>query len=187
MFRLQIKEFLDNVCERIKYKPIRVEIREELENHIEEKKEMYIEYGLEEKQAEERAVEQMGNAEEIGKKLDKIHKPRLDWKTVLFVLVLVVIGIIVYYLRQKYYDTSWLGKLSEREKLRIDIINVLNYVKYIGIAFALLILVRFIDYRKLRKYSKMFYVVATAMARNMCDVLYFRCRHFSNIWNWQFI
>lgn len=175
MFRLQIKEFLDNVYERIKYKPIRVEIREELENHIEEKKEMYIEYGLEEKQAEERAVEQMGNAEEIGKKLDKIHKPRLDWKTLLFVLVLVVIGIIVYYLRQKYYDTSWLGKLSEGEKLRLDIKYVLSYVKYIGVAFGALFLVRLIDYRKLHKYSNVFYIIATVMARNVCDVWYSRC------------
>lgn len=172
---MQIKEFLDNVYERIKYKPIRVEIREELENHIEEKKEMYIEYGLEEKQAEERAVEQMGNAEEIGKKLDKIHKPRLDWKTLLFVLVLVVIGIIVYYLRQKYYDTSWLGKLSEGEKLRLDIKYVLSYVKYIGVAFGALFLVRLIDYRKLHKYSNVFYIIATVMARNVCDVWYSRC------------
>lgn len=172
---MQIKEFLDNVCERIKYKPIRVEIREELENHIEEKKEMYIEYGLEEKQAEERAVEQMGNAEEIGKKLDKIHKPRLDWKTLLFVLVLVIIGIIVYYLRQKYYDTSWLGKLSEGEKLRLDIKYVLSYVKYIGVAFGALFLVRLIDYRKLHKYSNVFYIIATVMARNVCDVWYSRC------------
>lgn len=115
---MQIKEFLDNVCERIKYKPIREEIREELENHIEEKKEMYIEYGLEEKQAEERAVEQMGNAEEIGKKLDKVHKPRMDWKVVLFVIALVAIGVAVYYLRQRYYDTYWPRKNKWGRKVK---------------------------------------------------------------------
>lgn len=104
---MQINEFLDNVCEKIRYKPIRGEIREELENHIEEKKDMYIEYGVEEKLAEEKAIEQMGDAEEIGAKLDKIHKPRLDWKTLVFVLALVAIGIVVYYLRQKYYNTYW--------------------------------------------------------------------------------
>ena len=42
MFHLQIKEFLNTVCEQIKYKPIRNSISEELENHIEESKENYI-------------------------------------------------------------------------------------------------------------------------------------------------
>ena len=56
MFHLQIKEFLNTVCEQIKYKPIRNSISEELENHIEESKENYIRDGLEEKEAEEKAI-----------------------------------------------------------------------------------------------------------------------------------
>ena len=63
MFCLKISEFLDNVCEQIRYKPIRVEISRELENHIEEQKESYILYGLSKE-----------DAEEIGKSLNKIHK-----------------------------------------------------------------------------------------------------------------
>ena len=54
MFHLQIKEFLNNVCEQIKYKPIRNEIAEELENHIKEAKENYIQEGIEEIEAEEK-------------------------------------------------------------------------------------------------------------------------------------
>ena len=57
---MQIKEFLNNVCEQIKYKPIRSEISEELENHIKESKENYIIEGLDEKVAEEKAIKQMG-------------------------------------------------------------------------------------------------------------------------------
>ena len=33
---MQIKDFLNSVCEQIKYKPIRESISEELKNHIEE-------------------------------------------------------------------------------------------------------------------------------------------------------
>ena len=51
---MQTKEFLNNVCEQIKYKPIRNSISEELENHIEESKENYIEEGMQEKEAEEK-------------------------------------------------------------------------------------------------------------------------------------
>ena len=36
VFHLQTNEFLNKVCEQIKYKPIRNEISQELENHIEE-------------------------------------------------------------------------------------------------------------------------------------------------------
>ena len=39
MFHLQINEFLNSVCEQIKYKPIRNTIAEELKDHIEDKKE----------------------------------------------------------------------------------------------------------------------------------------------------
>ena len=80
MFYLQIKEFLDNICEQIKYKPIRAEISEEIENHLKEAKENLVLEGMEEQKAEQEAIKQMGNAEEIGKKLNKIHKPKMEWK-----------------------------------------------------------------------------------------------------------
>ena len=85
-----INEFLNNVCEKIKYKPIRNEISEELKNHIDEQKEVFIQSGIEENVAEEKAIENMGNAEELGKKLNKIHRPKLDWKLVLLILILLV-------------------------------------------------------------------------------------------------
>ena len=85
---MQTKEFLNTVCEQIKYKPIRNSISEELENHIEESKENYIQEGLEEKKQKKKAIIQMGDAEEIGKRLNKIHKPKLDWKLVIISLIM---------------------------------------------------------------------------------------------------
>ena len=58
---MQIKEFLNSVCEQIKYKPITEEISDELQNHIEEQKEYYIEKGMNEKEAEAKSINQMGN------------------------------------------------------------------------------------------------------------------------------
>lgn len=63
-------EFLNNVCEKIKYKPIRSEIFEELKNHIEEQKDELIQNGTEEKIAEETVIQNMGNAEELGKNIN---------------------------------------------------------------------------------------------------------------------
>ena len=95
VFLLQIKEFLNSVCEQIKYKPIRESISEELKNHIEELKENYIKEGLEEKVAEEKAINQMGDAEEIGKRLNKIHRQILDWKLVIIALILICFGFLI--------------------------------------------------------------------------------------------
>lgn len=72
---MQINEFLNSVCEQIKYKPIRNTIAEELKDHIEDKKEELIEMGQNEEEAEKNAVEQMGDAEIIGKELNKVHRP----------------------------------------------------------------------------------------------------------------
>ena len=70
---MQINEFLNSVCEQIKYKPIRNTIAEELKDHIEDKKEELIEMGQNEEEAEKNAVEQMGDAEIIGKELKINH------------------------------------------------------------------------------------------------------------------
>ena len=67
---MDTKEFLNGVCKEIKYTPARKDIAEELETHIEEIKEEYLKSGVIENEAEEKAILQMGEAEEIGKKLN---------------------------------------------------------------------------------------------------------------------
>lgn len=86
---MNIKEFLYKVCNEIKYIPIRKSISEELELHIQDIKENYINNGMQEVEAEEKAISQMGVAEDIGKALNKIHKPKLDWMLLLLILILV--------------------------------------------------------------------------------------------------
>ena len=49
---MDIKHFLDKVCNEIKYKPVRSGISEELKLHIQEIKEDYQNQGMEEKKAE---------------------------------------------------------------------------------------------------------------------------------------
>ena len=95
MFHLQTKEFLSKVCEQIKYKPIRSEISEELENHIQELKESYIQEGIQEYEAEEKAITQMGQAEEIGKRLNKIHKPKMNLQLLMLTLILLGFGFLL--------------------------------------------------------------------------------------------
>lgn len=138
---MQTKEFLDKVCEQIKYKPIRNEISEELESHIKESKENYIQEGIEENKAEEKAIIQMGGAEEIGKKLNKIHKPKMNWQLLILVLILLVFGFLV-----SYIDGTDNWKLN------------LIYTMLSTIPF---LLIYFFDYRKIQKHSYLIYCIAT--------------------------
>lgn len=145
---MQIKEFLNTVCEQIKYKPIRNSISEELENHIEESKENYIEEGMQEEEAEEKAIVQMGNAEEIGKKLNKIHKPKLDWKLLIILIVLLGFGFLVAFTRE-----------TKIVSYKFDFIA--RYISSAIVGGILSIFIYFIDYTKIKKYSNIFYIIAT--------------------------
>lgn len=149
---MQIKEFLNNVCEQIKYKPIRENIAEELENHIEEAKEDYIREGIKENVAEEKAIEQMGEAKEIGKKLNKIHRPKLDWKLLLIVAILMCFGFLVVLIRinnglDGYVSTSSIGK----------------YITFLVIGIFLGTIIYLFDYRNLSGYSNIIYLIATGL------------------------
>lgn len=157
---MKIKEFLDNVCEEIKYKPIRNEICEELKNHIEEKKENYIEEGFKEELAEEKAIEQMGNAEIIGKKLNRIHRPKLDWKLLLIILIMISFGFIIASTRANNYDM-----------LENDIYSnmISKYISCIILGLVFSFIIYYINYKKICKYSFVVYIIASIM--NMIAIL----------------
>lgn len=144
---MKINTFLEKVCEEIKYKPVRQAISEELEEHLLEIKEEKIrEENLTEELAEEQATEQMGEPEVIGKQLNEIHKPKLDWRLLCLLAILMFYGIInIFY------------KVNEGSR---DIGNTILYI--IG-GIAVGTGLYFFDYRKLQKYSNVIYLIATGM------------------------
>ena len=149
---MQIKEFLNSVCEQIKYKPIRESIAEELKSHIDESKKNYIQEGLEERIAEEKAIKQMGEAQEIGKKLNKIHKPKLDWKLILILIILLCFSGLVVFIKSRN-DINLFGIEGE---------SIKKFVKFIIIGMVLSIPIYFVNYTKIRKYSNLLYLLATS-------------------------
>ena len=153
---MRTREFLNDVCKRIKYKPANKPIAEELEGHIEDLKSEYICKGYSEEVAEEKAVEQMGDAKQIGKKLNKIHRPKLDWITLFFTLGFIWFG--GQFLSLFYPEHWWDPREPE---------YFTNHYKlsYIGLVFGVLftIFIYFYDYRKICKHSKVLYILATAL------------------------
>ena len=160
---MQINEFLNSVCEQIKYKPIRNTISEELKNHIEDKKEELIENGQNEQEAEENAVEQMGDAKLIGKELNKVHKPRLDWKLLIILIILLVFGFLVSYIITLNEETEMMKYIKQNVAEYITTNYMLKYIMYLTIGLVIGIAVYFYDYKRLKNKSLILYGIATAV------------------------
>lgn len=154
---MDIKGFLNKVCQEIKYEPARKGISEELELHIQDIKENHMNNGIQEIEAEEKAVSQMGVPEEIGKKLNKIHRPKLDWKLLILILILMGFGLLVSILREPLMNDSYIE----------------STVFYMLIGIGLSIGVYFCDYKKMKKYSNLIYLVASIIM--ILPILGFNC------------
>ena len=138
---MDAKEFLKKVCQEIKYKPANKYISEEIEGHIQDIKNEYLCKGYTEKEAEEKAVKQMGDAKLIGKKLNKIHRPKLDWKILILIAILIGFKIII-------TNNNWLQTRS---------------IKYIVIGLIIGVIIYFFDYRKTKRYANLIYFGATGI------------------------
>lgn len=94
---MQSKEkdrFLEEVLSQVKFPFDRADIREELEHHIYDRFDYYINQGIDFEEAETMAVSNMGDAKIIGKALNKEHNPLVGWMlgiTNVFIVILVII------------------------------------------------------------------------------------------------
>ena len=89
----KIDKFLSRVCRYIKNKEVHKEVCEELKSHIYEIVEEYEESGLTEEEAINKAIERMGNPNDIGEKLNKVHKPKIDWINIGLITIMMLIGL----------------------------------------------------------------------------------------------
>lgn len=160
---MQINEFLNSVCEQIKYKPIRNTIAEELKDHIEDKKEELIEMGQNEEEAEKNAVEQMGDAEIIGKELNKVHRPRLDWKLLIILVVLLIFGFVISYIITENEHTEMMQYMKEGVSEYITTNYMIKYVCFVGLGFAIGVIIYFCDYERIKNKPLILYIIATVV------------------------
>ena len=160
---MQINEFLNSVCEQIKYKPIRNTIAEELKDHIEDKKEELIEMGQNEEEAEKNAVEQMGDAEIIGKELNKVHRPRLDWKLLIILVVLLIFGFVISYIITENEHTEMMQNMKEGVSEYITTNYMIKYVCFVGLGFTIGVIIYFCDYERIKNKPLILYIIATVV------------------------
>ena len=91
------RQFLEAVTEQIRFEKAREMISDELENHIEDQKEAFMSEGISETESYQKAIEDMGDPVEVGISLDRIHRPKMEWKMILLVLGLSILGLFFQY------------------------------------------------------------------------------------------
>lgn len=83
------------VTDRVRFRPDRRAIARELRGHYEDRLAALTAAGMPEDAAKDRALRAMGDAEEIGRALDRCHKPGLGWCWQLSRAVLLVLACFV--------------------------------------------------------------------------------------------
>jgi hypothetical protein len=88
-----LEQFLADVDEQIQYRPMHAAVNEELRAHVEDKAALYMDYGVEENQAYDRAVREMGDASAIGISMNEAHHLRTAKPLLILILILTALGI----------------------------------------------------------------------------------------------
>ena len=87
-----IREYLDTVQEQIRWKRVRLVVARELEQHLTDQRDAFLEEGTAPEEAERLAVEEMGDPVTVGTELDRIHRPKPQWGLLTATLVLALLG-----------------------------------------------------------------------------------------------
>ncbi|MED0971599.1 FtsW/RodA/SpoVE family cell cycle protein [Bacillus paramycoides] len=135
------ERFLKEVTTHIKSKEAKSFVATELDFHLKQAKGMWIEKGLSEEVAEDKAVEQMGNPIKLGQELNKLHKPKVDW--FLIVLLLAAMGL------------GFLPVLAFGYTNDVIMNKVIFAILGVVTAFGMML----IDYRKLERRGWLFYTI----------------------------
>lgn len=138
------EDYLELMKDQIRCKKAKNLVAEEIEYHIEDQKASYMKEDYDENIAIVMALEQMGDPIEVGKQLDKIHKPRMEWRILLVVLALCCFGVLAQNSIENAMDVS---KLTNS-------IGIGKHIFFLAAGFLLMISVYFIDYSIVGKYPK---------------------------------
>ncbi len=136
------RQFLEAVTEQIRFEKAREMISDELENHIEDQKEAFMSEGISETESYQKAIEDMGDPVEVGISLDRIHRPKMEWKMILLVLGLSILGLFFQYVMFK--DMG-----SESYPYNIN-----SQCVYIMIGLAVMMFFCFFDYTRIGLWGK---------------------------------
>lgn len=139
------ERFLTEVMNHIKSKEAKDLVATELNFHLKQAKNMWMDKGLSEEVAEDKAVEQMGSPSKLGRELNKLHKPKVDWFLIGLLVAAMGLGFLPV-LVFEYTNDVMINKV---------IFVILGVLTAIGMML--------LDYRKLERMGWLFYVIGVVV------------------------
>lgn len=135
--------YLETLLAQIREKRAKECVRREIKTHLDEQKASYMEKGMTEEQAVQRAVADMGDPVETGAALDLIHKPKPAAGMLAMIAVLCLTGVIL------QYAILQLGGSSDQGAYFFK-----NQCLYAAAGFLVLCAVYLTDYTRIARYSR---------------------------------
>ncbi len=151
MYTDKIMSFLKLVGEQIRWKKAQPIVVEEIQNHIEDLKNALIDDGLDEDQAIDQAIKEMGDPVVIGEQLNRVHKPKPDWAMLILICGILLLGLVIQY--YCYYTRSSVS--DSMSALLIFQKHILSVI----IGMLLLIVAYFIDFTIIGKHPKTIFTI----------------------------
>ena len=145
-----MEAYLEKLLSQIRCKKARPFISEEIKRHIEDQIAENLTEGMDAKTAEEKAVEDMGDPVQVGISLDKIHKPKVEWKLLTIVGVLSLLGILI---QQSICHHATNYGVSDQMQATLQP-TMTGFVASVVFGFIVMCCIYFIDYTTVAKYSK---------------------------------
>ncbi|GIO10477.1 cell division protein FtsW [Cohnella xylanilytica] len=163
--REDVRQYLDEICGQVRTREKHDEIRRELASHLEdlvadkldslgEAVEDGTDRRVREDEAVREAIRQMGDARLIGKRLNRVHKPKTDWSLVALSAILIGIGLFAMYTVQGAFEPG-----SHYDSVRF----LMNKIVFSALGLAAMAALYFLDYRKLRSLVWPLYITAALL------------------------
>ena len=139
-----IQSFLNVVAEQIRWKCARPVVTAELERHLEDQRDAFAAEGLE--NAEELAVEEMGDPVIVGTELDRVHRPKPQWGIIALTVIFALVGVLL-----RIFLTAGWKEIHMAE-------NPVKVLVAFGLGCAALLGGYFLDYSRFGHYAGKVYI-----------------------------
>lgn len=134
----RVEQYLARVSLQIKSKEVRPEIRAELLGHLEEAVEQYLGDNVSEEEAIGMALEHMGEPLSLGRKLQQVHKAKIEWRLIFLVGICILFGLFNLYLMQQNDLLMFRNQYFERT------------ITWVVIGILLVMGIQWVNYRRLQ-------------------------------------
>lgn len=141
-----IRGYLDAVQAQIRWKQARPVLAQELERHLEDQRDAFVQDGKSPEEAEQLATADMGDPVALGMELDRVHRPKPQWGLLGLTLAIACTGAVL----RVTLTAGWTD----------GSIGLAQTVLALGLGSAALLGMYFLDVSRLARYAGIVYLAA---------------------------